>query len=670
MVDTSLSTVSDYFDNIYVVNLKHEVENRFKVVRHLRDKGIRFELFEAVNGYEGDAYVKWQEYSSQPLGSLQRFPEFNEREESRGKHFIDSAGAIGYIYTYVAILKDAKQRNFKKILILEDDVILSNIFEQGVKRFLAAVGENWKVLQFGASQYQWDEVNLEAAKANGYYFPRRIATCGSFAIAFDHTIFDELIEIQSSFEAPFDHITLGEIYERHFGKCYVAYPNLVMPDVGTSTIRGARDQLQHAKRMKWNLTHFEYPQFKLSVGLVVRNAKQAQNLLTRAKRNELPVTLAVFGLSQDGVRPVHNSELETIEDWGDIFPVNSLSELPNYDYFACVKGRQSVEINDILQFVEFEIGLSPTSSESLTKFEPQIKSPVAGRVSTIIPSYKRPENLRRALTSVASQGWQDKEVIVVSDNGAGSSYNRETKSVVEAVQKNYPAVSIRYIEHRVNRNGAAARNSGLQHATGEYVTFLDDDDEYLAGRLEKSVQRLQTLPRAVGAVYCGFLGWNSPANNESRYSKGDLTQHILTLDYKKHYLHTNTATYRRLYLDMINGFDESYLRHQDLEFNLRYLTVSRFETVPESLVRLCPQPSDVNNKVYGTRFLAIKQKFLDEFSWLIARFEPELQKTIYRKHWDEVHRYVADQEEMLEVLRNSVTNGELQLFLRLTGQSY
>lgn len=669
MVSTSFNTVSDYFDNVYVVNLKHEAENRFKVARHLQARGIRFELFEAVNGYQGEAYSKWLEYSDRPLGMLQRFPEFNEKEISRGKHFIESAGAVGYIYTYIAILKDAKRRKFKRILILEDDIILARNFTDAVKRFVASVGNDWKVLQLGASQYQWGGVDLEAAKANGYYYPRRLATCGSFSIAFDQSVFDELIDIQSSFEAPFDHITLGELYENHFGKCYVAYPNLVMPDVGVSTIRGARNQFEHGKRMKWDVGNFDYPQQKVSVGLIVQSAAQAQGVLEAAKRNEWPVTLAVFGFSPDGLRPIHNPKLETVEDWGATFPENALGELPAYDFYAFANSAKDVEISDILRLVETRLSLSEVGCDTLTEFSPPVRRLVEGRVSTIIPSYKRPENLLRALSSVASQSWGNKEVIVVSDNGAGSAYNTETQAVVEKVRRKYPDVEVRYIEHSVNRNGAAARNTGLRHATGEFVTFLDDDDEYLAGRLEKSVRKLQALPKAVGSVYCGFLGWNSPANNESRYPKGDVSEHILTLDYKKHYLHTNTATYRRLYLDIINGFDESYARHQDLEFNLRYMAVSGFETVPECLVRLNPQPSVVSNKVYGTRFLTIKQKFLDEFRWLIDRFEEPVRETIYRKHWDEVHRYVADREEMLAALRGAVTNGELQLFLRLTDQN-
>jgi hypothetical protein len=69
-----------------------------------------------------------------------------------------------------------------------------------------------------------------------------------------------------------------------------------------------------------------------------------------------------------------------------------------------------------------------------------------------------------------------------------------------------------------------------------------------------------------------------------RYIEGNLTLEILQLDYKKHYLHTNTATYKREAYVNLNGFDESYRRHQDLEFNLRFFEMYEMKAVRQALV--------------------------------------------------------------------------------------
>ena len=194
----------------------------------------------------------------------------------------------------------------------------------------------------------------------------------------------------------------------------------------------------------------------------------------------------------------------------------------------------------------------------LIYFLASVRSKLIENVSIIIPTYKRPTNLLNALTSVAEQDYLNKEIIVVNDTGAGSEYNSEISNVIQQVRGAYPLVDIKFIEHNENRNGAAARNTGLLVSTGEYICFLDDDDIYLQGRLSESIAKLANQPSHVGAVYCGFLGWNSPKNDLNRYAEGDLTKEILLLEYLKHYVHTNTVTYRRSAVLALNGFDESY----------------------------------------------------------------------------------------------------------------
>jgi hypothetical protein len=261
--------IKKYFDHVYVVNLEHHIEKRLKTANQLTALGIDFELFTAVNGYIGEPKELFDNYKKKPIGSLKRYPQWNERELKRGAHFIESPGAVGYIYTYLKILRDAKVKGYNKFLILEDDVILCKDFENRLSSFFSTIDPDWKVLQLGASQYGWTGINLDDALISGYYQPNQVETCGSFAIAFDGSIIDELIEAESAFEAPFDHLPMGEIYERHRGKCYVAYPNLVMPDVGDSSIRGSRCQYEQSKKVKWHIENFRYPYPKPSVSVIL-----------------------------------------------------------------------------------------------------------------------------------------------------------------------------------------------------------------------------------------------------------------------------------------------------------------------------------------------------------------------------------------------------------------
>lgn len=101
---------------------------------------------------------------------------------------------------------------------------------------------------------------------------------------------------------------------------------------------------------------------------------------------------------------------------------------------------------------------------------------VVGLVSVIIPTYKRPQMLGRAIDSVLSQNYENLEVVVVDDNTDDDEFRLET---IRFMAKYASDSRVKYIKHRINQNGSSARNSGILHAKGEYIAFLDDDDFFL-----------------------------------------------------------------------------------------------------------------------------------------------------------------------------------------------
>lgn len=101
-------------------------------------------------------------------------------------------------------------------------------------------------------------------------------------------------------------------------------------------------------------------------------------------------------------------------------------------------------------------------------------------VSVIIPTYRRPDALARAIRSVLAQTWPPAQIIVV-DDGSGD----ETPEVV----RSFPAV--RLIQQE-NSGPAAARNRGLKEATSKYVASLDHDDVWDPGFLATAITALET----------------------------------------------------------------------------------------------------------------------------------------------------------------------------------
>lgn len=104
-----------------------------------------------------------------------------------------------------------------------------------------------------------------------------------------------------------------------------------------------------------------------------------------------------------------------------------------------------------------------------------------------MPSYKRHSNMViRALRSLLCQTYKNIEIVLVDDNAKAelNGYRTELEQAVRDLNDQ----RIVYIQNAENLGGAGARNEGIKVAKGEYVTFLDDDDEYLPEKVEKQLQ--------------------------------------------------------------------------------------------------------------------------------------------------------------------------------------
>lgn len=134
-------------------------------------------------------------------------------------------------------------------------------------------------------------------------------------------------------------------------------------------------------------------------------------------------------------------------------------------------------------------------------------------ISVIIPTFGRPAGLKAAIDSVLKQTYKPIEIIVVDDNAPDSKYRVET----EAVMREFFLVhEINYAQRSVNGGGALARNTGVEMAKGDLITFLDDDDEYLPEKIEKQVN--QFVNQNIELSLCGMRAKNN--GRPLKYIKG------------------------------------------------------------------------------------------------------------------------------------------------------
>ncbi|NGM70458.1 glycosyltransferase [Natronolimnobius sp. AArcel1] len=217
------------------------------------------------------------------------------------------------------------------------------------------------------------------------------------------------------------------------------------------------------------------------------------------------------------------------------------------------------------------------------------------RVSVVIPTYNRAPTLPRALESTLAQTIDDLEILVVDDGSTD-----DTASVLATYQD--VDSRVRPVVHATNQGANVARNTGIEHARGEYIAFLDSDDEWHPEKLERQLAALEDRPDEWVGVYCdaGFelsgasgrvqrvaASALSNADTEPTREGGEkLIGEILADNVQPgagSTLLVETAIAREA-----GGFDETLDRFQDPEFCLRVLEHGKLAYVDEELVRREP----------------------------------------------------------------------------------
>ena len=93
------------------------------------------------------------------------------------------------------------------------------------------------------------------------------------------------------------------------------------------------------------------------------------------------------------------------------------------------------------------------------------------QVSIIIPIYNVEKYIKECLKSVVTQGLTDYEILCIDDCGQDKSID-----IVNEFKSQYNLNNLFIIKHDNNKGLSAARNTGIEHARGEYLFFLDSDD--------------------------------------------------------------------------------------------------------------------------------------------------------------------------------------------------
>ena len=103
-------------------------------------------------------------------------------------------------------------------------------------------------------------------------------------------------------------------------------------------------------------------------------------------------------------------------------------------------------------------------------------------VSVIIPTYNRGYRIKYCIDSILEQTFTNYEIIVIDDNSSDNTWQ---------IIKKINDERVKYFKLNKNHGAQYARNYGIKISKGEWITFLDSDDEWMSDKLEKQVNALK-----------------------------------------------------------------------------------------------------------------------------------------------------------------------------------
>ena len=253
-----------------------------------------------------------------------------------------------------------------------------------------------------------------------------------------------------------------------------------------------------------------------------------------------------------------------------------------------------------------------------------------GLVSCVIPSYKRADTLKRAIDSVLAQTYKNIEVLVVDDNISGDEYSIALKEIL-----NHYDDRVKLVEQKVHINGAAARNEGVKASSGEFIAFLDDDDEWQPTKVEKQLDILKSDPGLSG-VAGGATLWEN-GKEISHLPSEPITEKDLLLKVLLRNVDLATSTFlcKKSAFIQMGGFNPNLRRSQDLQLFSDFLYQFRIYPIWNFRTTKMHVESAIN-RLDSKKLAANKEDYFDSVDKVIKSFPKSTQRRIKSAHYYEV----------------------------------
>jgi len=272
-----LLLMNNIVDKIYVINMEKDIERLNKLKKQIGNL-FNYVLVKGVDPANDDKYKeKYDKWSLDNQISInydnfdwqyyiRRYPDLqksniNTKEKAwdHWTHYgtgelrscnpnndIVNKGQWGCLYSHINILKNAIKHNYKYILILEDDIILTSDIQNKIVKLanFIELHNNWNIIYLGASQHNWDNIHIN----NTHYLAN--GTTGTFAYMIHNRFYKILLNEYLKMKKPVDNY-LVDIQKKYHDSIYVLYPNIIICNLEESNIGKKRDNKDYFKKFKW-----------------------------------------------------------------------------------------------------------------------------------------------------------------------------------------------------------------------------------------------------------------------------------------------------------------------------------------------------------------------------------------------------------------------------------
>ena len=187
------------------------------------------------------------------------------------------------------------------------------------------------------------------------------------------------------------------------------------------------------------------------------------------------------------------------------------------------------------------------------------------KLSLILPVYNVSKYIERCLNSICCQNREDIEIIIVDDESPDDS--------IEKVQKYCNIHSNIRIIHQKNKGLGGARNTGIREANGDYIWFIDSDDEIYANILGKIIEKIN----GEEIIIFDYSKQNT-TDSISYLLKGSTPfSHLSGPEAEKHFILGPVwrNLYKSSYLKQHSIFFQEHFLHEDGEFNMRAMCFAK-----------------------------------------------------------------------------------------------